>query len=283
MSNRSYRGFTLVELLVVIAIISILLALVVPAAMGVRDRAGITECGRRQEELAKGVMAYASGRGHFPGYVNRDGTSWVIAVFKDIGEGGLYDTWLGGNGDTPRLENLMCPSEGQEGDALLSFVGNCGQPGADEAPRATAIFHDRSAGRAGATTRPDDVRDGNTLMISERLLRAQDNTDPSAGSQGVQRRWTEVAENRIGFTWNAGGGNSILRHVNSNHGGVVNVAYCDGGQKPLNENTDYDVYCHLMTPNGAVVGQVDHEEVAAGQAGRDDVAVGQVNTKQGST
>ena len=255
MSNRSYRGFTLVELLVVIVIISILLALIVPAAMGVRDRAGITRCGRRQEELAKGVMAYASGTGHFPGYVNPDGISWVIVVFKDIGEGGLHNTWLGGNGDTPRLENLMCPAESQEGDALLAFVGNCGEPGVDKAPRATGIFHDRSAGRAGVATMPDDVQDGNTLMISERLLRAQDNSDPNPDSEGELRRWTEVAENRIGFTWNAGGGNSILRHINSNHSGVVNVAYCGGAQEPLNENIEYSVYSQMMTPNGALVNQ----------------------------
>ncbi len=64
------RGFTLIELLVVIAVIGILVALLVPALLGARFRARVTECSNnyRQWGVATALYAAEDGRGRLPSF-----------------------------------------------------------------------------------------------------------------------------------------------------------------------------------------------------------------------
>jgi len=257
--GHNRRGFTLVELLVVIVIIGLLAALIMPAIIRVRENARSKQCSNYQHQIGVAVENYAS-RGRYPGYVNMPNHSWIVAILEGLNQGALYNQWLTGNNPARRLDFLICPSNSDiGGEAPLSYVANCGEPGNDAAPAATGIFHNRSGGvQPLPTVTQSDIADGAnyTLMISERLANALDNTDPEAPTSGDDtRQWTQLDENRIGFTWLAGGGNLITWHLRSNHPGGVNATFCDNSQKFLSENINYGVYCLLMTPNGPKVGQ----------------------------
>jgi len=58
-SVRNVQAFTLIELLVVIGIIAILMAMLVPMASGVLDRARETMCANNQKQLALACINYA--------------------------------------------------------------------------------------------------------------------------------------------------------------------------------------------------------------------------------
>ena len=46
--------------------------------------------------------------------------------------------------------------------------------------------------------------------------------------------------------------NLYYKHArpSSRHGGIVIVSFCDGHQQQLRTDIDYQVFRHLMTPNG---------------------------------
>lgn len=87
-------GFTLVELLVVITIIGMLMALLIPAVAASRARARQGACLNNMTNLAKGIIAYETSKGRYPGYVqpvqrgpdpNQSGAkSYVIVTSPDV-------------------------------------------------------------------------------------------------------------------------------------------------------------------------------------------------------
>src|SRR5262245_33387104 len=69
----SRRGFTLVELLVVIAIIGTLVALLLPAVQGARERARNASCSNNMRNLAIASSQYADSLGSYP-------SGWIVTV-----------------------------------------------------------------------------------------------------------------------------------------------------------------------------------------------------------
>ena len=172
MSNRGHKGFTLVELLVVIAIIGMLAALLLPAALRTRGSARQTKCANYQRQLGLAVIGYTVRKGHYPGYREPGGYSWVVAVFQDLDRMSLWKDWRDGSGTAVRLDQLVCPADEEaSGDAPLSYVAN------------TTIFVDRSTDASAFTIPGDTTRipsSTTTVMLGE-------NYEETGG-----RAWTET-------------------------------------------------------------------------------------------
>jgi prepilin-type processing-associated H-X9-DG protein/prepilin-type N-terminal cleavage/methylation domain-containing protein len=120
-------GFTLVELLVVIAIIAVLVALLVPAVLAVRNSARLTQCQNNLRQLGLAVLQYQQQQGSFPQYraeyppitnaygVNRPRWQWLLAPY--VGNPQSPDDILAAGTADPTYTNVpitngvfICPS-----------------------------------------------------------------------------------------------------------------------------------------------------------------------------
>lgn len=92
------KAFTLVELLVVIAIIAILIALLIPAVMRVREAANRASCGNNLKQLALACHNYEGVYKKLPqSYMGLNGIganssswSWITQILPEIEQPGLY-------------------------------------------------------------------------------------------------------------------------------------------------------------------------------------------------
>ena len=146
MARTKRSAFTLVEMLVVIVIISMLVALLVPAVIGARERARRASCMNNMSQVGKAVIQYETAKGHLPGYVNKIGggtlgassvassnnLSWAVTILENIGRADLWKEWRIRSGDraaaTVVVPELLCASDTEKrGKAgALSFAVNCG-------------------------------------------------------------------------------------------------------------------------------------------------------------
>jgi prepilin-type N-terminal cleavage/methylation domain-containing protein/prepilin-type processing-associated H-X9-DG protein len=292
MNSRSRGAFTLVELLVVITIISMLMALLLPAVQSAREAGRRATCQNNQHNLALANLNYESAHQQFPGYLQRVGqgagfyASWVVPLLPNLDRPDLWEIWREATSTTNfgnlavSMRVLMCPSDvsAKPGKLDLSYGVNCGQldrQAASPDGLEDGVFH-LHRGAPGVVD-PNDVyvsldaisvNDGttNTLMLSENVqadVYIKVSTTP-----------TEMFEPEIGIAWapavgtactgndpvkinecfdNAKATNAATRPSSYHPGGVV-ASFCDGHQQFLNESINYQVYQHIMTPDGNKAG-----------------------------
>jgi prepilin-type N-terminal cleavage/methylation domain-containing protein/prepilin-type processing-associated H-X9-DG protein len=191
----------------------------------------------------------------------------------------IPDVDAAGNPSGNYLEILVCPSDPQvssQNPSPLSYVFNAGRViggTLEQNNKAHGVFFEFGGMSSSSVTNNDGL--GTTLMLSENLDAGDWNVwyDPymppalPADRKGwqVEFVWWDVPDNPVG-TWAAhsiNGRNSAINPAlfdqiatdynyarpSSNHGGGVNVAFCDGNVRFLNDRVEYKVYVQLMTPN----------------------------------
>jgi prepilin-type N-terminal cleavage/methylation domain-containing protein/prepilin-type processing-associated H-X9-DG protein len=131
-----HSGFTLVELLVVIAIIAVLIGLILPAVMKVREAASRMTCLSNLKQLAMATHAYHDSQGTFPvdslrAYGSQSQSwSWLARILPYIEQNNLYQQGNIPNNTlyqdrdlvTAQIKLFLCPSDlaltaGPRGDA----------------------------------------------------------------------------------------------------------------------------------------------------------------------
>jgi prepilin-type N-terminal cleavage/methylation domain-containing protein len=187
------RGTTLIELLVVIAIIGVLIALLLPAVLSVRQAASSLRCKNNLRQLATGLHHFHDQRGHFPPSMasrrskdNDNFLFWQTFVLPFIEQSNVYDEVMKSdhrgqlnNFFTPHparervISSFACPSDSRVHEAwfvpasriatpiaLSSYVGNYGSSVRDASG---VLFCDSKVSITSIT-------DGssNTLLIGER-------------------------------------------------------------------------------------------------------------------
>ncbi len=295
MTARKPNGFTLVELMVVIAIIGVLAALLSPAMMSARESSRRAACMANQTQLGKALLQFEMARGRFPGWREQIGdrrnpktVGWAFVLLPYIERRDLYRAYGPGG---PRfdsqpsefLELFVCPSDPPPttGGTPTSYVVNTGMQDGTATPRraadheANGVFHDadpllnRNKKLAKVTLGYISRGDGTvaTLLLSERI---------------EARNWTDFDdERRTGFIWQdtlnpdpvalINGASSPpadstrTDHVrpSSFHSGGVNAVFADGHTQFLADETEYLVYCLMMTPDGSRSRRPDGKPVLA--------------------
>jgi len=139
-ANRSRRALTLLELLVVLAIIGVLLGLLLPAVMRVREAASRMTCASNLKQLALAVHAYHDSQGGLPcgqfkgpygSGLNSRAWSWGARLLPYIEQqnisqtGGIPLRTLGASGVlAERIPLLFCPSDTALSVGVTERAGN---------------------------------------------------------------------------------------------------------------------------------------------------------------
>lgn len=95
------------------------------------------------------------------------------------------------------------------------------------------------------------------------LVFAADTDDIRFGSTAIHSRTTDDESNVFDWTGVGPLGNSAINadlatggmRPASNHGDIVNFAFCDGSARPISENIDAGVYLKLLTSAGTLHGE----------------------------
>ncbi|MFH1918822.1 MAG: DUF1559 domain-containing protein [Planctomycetota bacterium] len=208
MADQNRPGFTLVELLVVIVIIAMLVGLLLPAVLSARAAARRTECINKQKQVALAFQSYETAKGHLPGYINKFGDvslgaptnlSWAVMLLPYLGREDLWTIWrdpnipltdpINKNGKyeiaVVDMPELKCPVDSRSGQAVLSYVANCGILSGTSTTLDTSgnpipeglphgLFQNRTVSTA-IPIKSDRIPDGasQTLLLSENIQATQ--------------------------------------------------------------------------------------------------------------
>ena len=243
---RSSRGPTTVIVIVaavgavvvgLIAVIGILIALLLPAISAARGAARRAQCLNNLKQISLAMESYNAQYGCFPPAYTPDENgqpmhSWRVLLLPYLGENMLYEQynfdepWNGPNNRllTDRMPNVYrCPSEVDADSSESSYVMIVGPGTISDGP---------------SSTRDAQITDGlsNTIMFVEIC---------DAGFDWLRPQ--DLDATQISYEINDPSGKGIR----SKHPGVVNVAYCDGSVRSLNDGTDPDEVRGMTTIGGS--------------------------------
>jgi len=258
--RRARVGFTLVELLVVIAIIGILVALLLPAIQAAREAARRTECVNNLKQIGVAWHNYHDTHRVFPpSYVNQGSEvrwGWGTLILPFMEQGALFDQidpirWGGQGGNAVhrpsstnglqvRIEAYRCPSDPYRRDTNPNFNAGGRQQGASNYVVSESIAaYERGTHDAHNMA---DIIDGttNTMLVGERDTHGAvgavwPGRARSTSSTGFRVVWRINLKGYTGTDY----WNGCRRYVlASQHPGGVNVVFCDGKVRFLNEDIE---------------------------------------------
>lgn len=276
MARRNFSsGFTLIELLAVLAVISILLALLLPAAQQTREAARRTQCRSQLRQLGLALHNYHEAHSILPPgaqvigpafSVTFSGWGWGALILPMVDQTSLhsridFNVGTAVNNNEPLLQNeiasWICPSD--IGENRVSVTVNSYPP--------TTLAAGNYCGSTGligplSAVRFANVIDGlsQTLMVGERV-----NQLPSPVVPPYTASWSGLVAKRDAYVFNsmpyttplaAYPINSHLgstKNFSSRHAGGSHFAFGDGSARFLNQTMDRYAYEALGTPAGGEI------------------------------
>jgi len=259
--------------------IAILVVLYLPRGNGGGRR---NTCANNMRNVGFALIQYEANHKGYPGYANTIGgrtASFVVPILPYLERQDLLRAWE--EGLIPfqqlaaiHLEILTCPNDPTENQTTgpLSYVVNAGE--ATHQRAANGVFHDHTkANPVAVSNEYISKHDGTayTLLVSENVQ-----AEKWAVTDATKAKlWTTFVWHRAPVPRNApinAGKDPQEQPIqpvesleyarpSSYHPGGVNVYFCGGNSRFLNDDIDYKVYRQLMTPNSAESDDPDKVEL----------------------